>query len=110
MVGRRDTCPLPAEPLDSSPLLCYKQCLRMNLFTQRGDGMDQLPTPDNAPWPFPFPRQDWEQTPPAVQAYLRTVQPDLTPLQDLQDRVASLEARLRQDSSTSNRPPSSDHP
>ena len=82
----------------------------MNLFTQRGYGMDQLPTPDNAPWPFPFPRQDWEQTPPAVQAYLRTVQHDLTQLQDLQDRVASLEARLRQDSSTSNRPPSSDHP
>ena len=24
-------------------------------------------------WPFPFTEQDWQQTPPAVQAYLRAL-------------------------------------
>lgn len=72
--------------------------------------MDQPLPPDHAAWPFPFPRQDWEQTPPAVQAYLRTVQHDLAQLQALQERVAALEARLQQDSHTSHRPPSSDNP
>ena len=33
-------------------------------------------------WPFPFPPQDWEQTPPAVQAYLRTVRHALDHLQE----------------------------
>jgi hypothetical protein len=27
------------------------------------------PPPDNT-WPFPFPAQDWGQTPPSVQAYI----------------------------------------
>jgi transposase len=72
--------------------------------------MDQPSAPDSAAWPFPFSPQDWEQTPPAVQAYLRTVQHDLAQLQDLQGRVAALEARLQQDSTTSHRPPSSDNP
>jgi hypothetical protein len=67
--------------------------------------MEQPLPPDDATWPFPFPRQDWAQTPPAVQAYLRTVQQDLAQLQDLQERVAVLEARLQQDSTTSQRPP-----
>ena len=35
--------------------------------------MEPLPEPANTGWPFPFTPQDWEQTPPAVQAYLRTV-------------------------------------
>jgi transposase len=63
--------------------------------------------PDDAAWPFPFPRQDWEQTPPAVQAYLRTVHDALG---QLQERVETLEARLQQNSTTSARPPSSDSP
>lgn len=72
--------------------------------------MDQPSAPDSATWPFPFSQQDWEQTPPAVQAYLRTVQHDRAQLQDLQERVTALEARLQQDSTTSHRPPSSDNP
>src|SRR5438067_3449665 len=69
--------------------------------------MDQPSALDNVAWPFPFPHQDWEDTPPSVQAYLRTMQDDLT---QLQDRVETLEARLQQNSTTSHRPPSSDSP
>jgi len=58
-------------------------------------------------WPFPFTPQDWEQTPPAVQAYLHTVHDTLD---QLQERVETLEARLKQNSTTSSRPPSSDSP
>src|SRR5262245_29057720 len=58
-------------------------------------------------WPFPFTPQDWEQTPPAVQAYLHTVRDALG---QLQERVEILEARLMQNSTTSSRPPSSDSP
>ena len=57
--------------------------------------------------PPPFPPELWEQTPVAVQEYIRT----------LEARVAALEAtvqrlleRLQQDSRTSSRPPSSDPP
>src|SRR5262245_66683635 len=35
--------------------------------------MEPRSEPVNIVWPFPFTPQDWEQTPPAVQAYLRTV-------------------------------------
>ena len=72
--------------------------------------MDQPLPPDVAAWPFPFPRQDWDQTPPAVQASLLTVQHHLAQLHDLHTRVEALEARLQQDSTTSQRPPSSDNP
>jgi transposase len=72
--------------------------------------MDQPSVPASTAWPFPFPHQDWERTPPAVQAYLLAVQQDLAHLRDLHHRVEVLEARLKQDSTTSNRPPSSDHP
>src|SRR6266581_2396875 len=65
--------------------------------------MDQPAAPDSTAWPFPFPPQDWEQTPPAVQAYLLAVQHDLTPLRDLQNRVEVLETRLKQDSTTTHR-------
>ena len=58
-------------------------------------------------WPFPFSEQDWEQTPPAVQAYLHTLRHEMG---QLQERVESLEARLNQNSATSSRPPSSDSP
>ena len=57
-------------------------------------------------WPFPFTEQDWEQTPPAVQAYLHTLHREMG---QLHERVEGLEARLKQDSTTS-RPPSSDSP
>src|SRR5437763_8456117 len=69
--------------------------------------MESLSEPANTGWPFPFTPQDWEQTPPAVQAYLRTVRGELY---QLQDRVETLEARLTQNSTTSSRPPSSDSP
>jgi transposase len=58
-------------------------------------------------WAFPFTPEDWEQTPPAVQAYLRTVHDALG---QLQERVETLETRLKQNSTTSSRPPSSDAP
>src|SRR4029450_5950128 len=69
--------------------------------------MEPLPEPANTVWPFPFTPQDWEQTPPAVQAYLRTVCDELG---QLHERVETLEARLQQNSTTSHRPPSSDNP
>jgi transposase len=69
--------------------------------------MEPLPESATPGWPFPFTPQDWEQTPPAVQAYLRTVRDALG---QLQERVDTLEARLQQNSTTSHRPPSSDSP
>jgi transposase len=69
--------------------------------------MEPQSEPANTVWPFPFTPQDWEQTPPAVQTYLRTVRDELG---QLHDRVETLEARLHQDSTTSHRPPSSDNP
>jgi transposase len=69
--------------------------------------MEALSEPTTTVWPFPFPPQDWEQTPPAVQAYLCTVRDEV---EQLQGRVETLEARLRQNSTTSSRPPSSDAP
>ena len=53
--------------------------------------MEPLSEPTNTVWPFPFTPQDWEQTPPAVQAYLRTLRDELG---QLQERVETLEARL----------------
>jgi transposase len=69
--------------------------------------MELWSEPANPVWPFPFPPQDWEQTPPAVQAYLHAVHDALG---QLQERVDTLEARLTQNSTTSHRPPSSDSP
>jgi transposase len=69
--------------------------------------MDPQPAPANSVWPFPFTPQDWAQTPPAVQAYLCTVRDEV---KQLQGCVETLEARLRQNSRTSHRPPSSDNP
>ena len=63
--------------------------------------------PTNPVWPCPFTPQDWEQTPLAVQTYVHTLQDELT---QLRERVDALEARLRQNSTTSHRPPSSDSP
>jgi transposase len=69
--------------------------------------MESPSEPGHTAWPFPFSPQDWAQTPPAVQAYLRTMHEALG---QLQARVDVLEARLRQNSTTSSQPPSSDSP
>src|SRR5262245_26467970 len=69
--------------------------------------MEPLSDSTNTSWPFPFSPQDWEQTPRAVQTYVRTLRDEVT---QLHDRVETLEARLRQNSTTSSRPPSSDSP
>jgi hypothetical protein len=67
--------------------------------------MEQRPEPHSPVWLFPFSPQDWAQTPLAVQASLCTVR---DALDQLQDRVATLEARLKQHSKTASQPPSSD--
>lgn len=72
-----------------------------------GNVMDLRPELNSTGWPFPFPEADWEQTPPAVQAYLHTLRHEMG---QLQDQVESLQARLNQDSTNSSRPPSSDSP
>jgi transposase len=69
--------------------------------------MEPRSEPANTVWPFPFTSQDWDQTPPAVQAYLHTVRDELG---QLHDRVETLEARLKQNSLTSSQPPSADSP
>jgi transposase len=69
--------------------------------------MEPLSEPHNTVWPFPFPAQDWAQTPLAVQAYVHTLRNEVA---QLHDRVEILEARLTQNSTTSSRPPSSDSP
>src|SRR5215467_8698486 len=72
-----------------------------------GDVMEPQSTPHNTVWSFPFTPQDWEHTPTAVQAYVHTLHNELT---QLRAWVGALEARLRQNSTTSHRPPSSDSP
>jgi len=69
--------------------------------------MEPRSEPANTAWPFPFTAQDWDQTPPAVQASLRTLRDALG---QLQDRVETLEARLKQHATTASQPPSSDAP
>src|SRR5262245_21273569 len=69
--------------------------------------MELLTEPMSTAWPFPFTPQDWAQTPPAVQAYVHTLHDELT---QLRARVDVLETRLRQNSTTSSRPPSLDSP
>jgi hypothetical protein len=69
--------------------------------------MEPLLEPTNTVWSFPFAPQDWAQTPPAVQAYVRTLRDEVA---QLHDRVETLQARLTQNSTTSSRPPSADSP
>src|SRR5262245_42134507 len=69
--------------------------------------MELLTAPMSTAWSFPFTPQDWEHTHPAVQAYVHTRHDELT---QLRARGEALEARLQQNSTTSHRPPSSDHP
>src|SRR5919204_2304655 len=72
-----------------------------------GDVMELRSEPHNTVCPFSFTPQDWEQTPRAVQAYVRTLRDEVA---QLHDRVETLEARLQQNSTTSSRPPSADSP
>ena len=69
--------------------------------------MEPLPESVHPGWPLPFVPQDSEHTPAAVQAYVHTLQDELT---QLRARVDALEVRLAQNSTTSHRPPSSDSP
>jgi hypothetical protein len=69
--------------------------------------MEPLSEPTNTLWLFPFPPQDWVQTPLAVQAYVRILRDEVV---QLHDRVETLEARLPQNSTTSSKLPSSDSP
>src|SRR5215470_14636360 len=69
--------------------------------------MEPLSDPTNTIWPFPFPPEDWEQTPLAVQAYVHTLRDEVA---QLHNRVETLETRLQQNSTTSSRPSSSDSP
>jgi len=63
--------------------------------------MVQLPnTQDTVPTGLDIPPADWQQTPPSVQALVLT----------LLQRLEAIEARLKQDSTTSQRPPSADSP
>ena len=42
--------------------------------------MESLSEPTNTVWSFPFMPQDWEQTPLAVQAYVRTLRDEVAQL------------------------------
>jgi hypothetical protein len=44
--------------------------------------MEPWSEPTKTVWPFPFPPQDWEQTPLAVQAYVRTLRGEVVQLHD----------------------------
>jgi transposase len=62
----------------------------------------------------PFSQARWEQTPAAVQDYIRALEARVmaleTAVQRLEATVQQLTEQLRQDSRTSSRPPSSDPP
>ena len=64
--------------------------------------MEWLPELNPTDGSFPFTGPDWEQTTPAVQAYLHTLRHEMG---QLRDQVESLEARLYPDSTLSSRPP-----
>jgi transposase len=69
--------------------------------------MEPWSEPTDTAWPFPFTPQDWEQTPLAVQVYVRTLRDEVV---QLHNRMETLKARLTQNSTTSSQPPSSDAP
>ena len=69
--------------------------------------MEPFSEPTDTVWPFPFTPQDWVQTPPAVQAYIRTLRDEVA---QLHGRLETFAARLTQNSTTSSQPPSSDSP
>jgi transposase len=59
------------------------------------------------PWTLPFPEENWQRTPAAVQLFIAGQQKTI---EVLTKRVDELEARLNRNSSNSNQPPSSDSP
>jgi len=69
---------------------------------------------NNTTWPFPFPEDDWHQTPPSVQRYILSLHQRLSDLQkqvdQLQKQVELLQGRIDKTSQTSSKPPSSDSP
>ena len=69
--------------------------------------MEPLSEPTNTVWLFPFTPQAWAHTPLAVQAYVRILH---TEVAQLHDRIETLKARLRQNSTISSKPPSADSP
>ncbi len=44
--------------------------------------MEPWSEPTNTVWPFPFPPQDWEQTPQAAHAYVRSLRGEVVQLHD----------------------------
>jgi transposase len=60
--------------------------------------------------PPPLPPELFDSLPPAVQAYIRYLESCVVTVASLQARVAELEARLKQNSTNSSKPPSSDGP
>jgi len=69
---------------------------------------------NNTVWPFPFPEQDWHQTPPSVQNHVVELQNQLNELKTQHDQlhkqVDRLQGRVDKTSQTSSKPPSSDSP
>jgi transposase len=94
-------------PLDLVSYCRYKTSSSLTVVSLTGDVMEPRPESANTGWPFPFTPQDWEQPPPAVPAYLRTMRDALG---QLQNRVETLAARLKQHATTSSQPPSADSP
>lgn len=75
----------------------------------------ELPSePNHTAWSPPFPEKSWEQTPPAVQASVYTLHDVISHLRyelhQLHERLERVEARLKQTSATSSRPPASASP
>jgi transposase len=85
--------------LDISPPFRYATVGKEKPVSQNDSSLSLEHIPDEA-WPFPFPRSDWEQVPPSVQAFILT----------LVQRIEALEAKLSENSQNSSRPPSSDSP
>ncbi len=59
-----------------------------------------MPDPAENQWPYPFPREDWEQVPLSVRVYI----------QSLEMRLSKLEERVNRNSKNSSQPPSADSP
>lgn len=59
-----------------------------------------MPDTTESPWPYPFPKEDWEKVPISVRAYIVS----------LEQRLSKLEERLNRNSKNSSQPPSADSP
>jgi transposase len=68
---------------------------------------ENLLSADQTDWPFPFPAEDWENTPESVRKYILFLhQRQML----MEKRVQEHEEKLNRNSSNSDRPPSSDNP